>query len=70
MALQQGAKLLLNTDSHDGSDLLTATLAHAIVRGTGLDENASRRVLVENPSELIARLTMGHRTETTLPTVT
>lgn len=54
-----GAKLLLGSDAHDTGDLLTTTLAHAIARGAGLDEDETNEVLSANPRLLLAKLKIG-----------
>ena len=56
MAKQAGAELLLGSDAHGEEDLLTPSLAEAIIRGTGLDEAACHRVLTVNPQKLVKRL--------------
>ena len=56
LAQHTGAKLLLNSDAHSEQDLLTTSLADAIVHGTGLDNTALRQVLSINPQNLIENL--------------
>ena len=56
LAQQAGAKLLLNSDAHSEQDLLTASLADAIIHGTGLDDAACHQVLNVNPQALIKDL--------------
>lgn len=51
-----GAKLLLNSDAHDESDLLTVELARRIARGAGLDEKESDEILTNNVQALMSRL--------------
>jgi putative hydrolase len=51
-----GAKLLLNSDAHDESDLLTLDLARRIARGAGLDEKESDEILINNVQALLTRL--------------
>jgi putative hydrolase len=51
-----GAKLLLNSDAHDESDLLTVELARRIARGAGLDEKESDEILINNVQALLTRL--------------
>ena len=57
LAQQVGAKLLLDSDAHDEQDLLTPSLAEAIIHGTGLDDTACHQVLNLNPQALIKKLT-------------
>ena len=56
LAHQVGAKLLLNSDAHNEQDLLTPSLADAIIHGTGLDDTACQQILTENPQALIKGL--------------
>jgi len=56
LAQQVGARLLLNTDAHGEHDLLTTSLADAIVHGAGLDDKACHEVLNINPQALINNL--------------
>ncbi|OGO05754.1 MAG: PHP domain-containing protein [Chloroflexi bacterium RBG_13_54_9] len=56
LARLAGAKLLLNTDAHDGRDLLTPALARAIAQGAGLEEKEIEEVLIGNPHTLLRRL--------------
>ena len=56
LARQVGAKLLLNSDAHDESDLLTNTSLDAIIHGAGLDDAACRQILGTNPQALMKRL--------------
>ena len=56
LARQVGAKLLLNSDAHDEQDLLTPSLADAVVHGAGLDDSGCHQVLTLNPEELIRNL--------------
>lgn len=51
-----GAKLLLNTDTHDPRDLLTPALAKAIAQGAGLEDEEIEEVLVNNPHTLLQKL--------------
>ncbi len=56
LAQQTGAKLLLNSDTHNEQDLLTPSLAEAIMHGTGLDDATCHRILHLNPQTLIRNL--------------
>ncbi|HEX58946.1 MAG TPA: histidinol phosphate phosphatase domain-containing protein [Methanomicrobia archaeon] len=53
---EAGAKLLLNTDAHAPGDLINDELAAKIVRGAGLGERDTVKVLRENPKVLIKRI--------------
>jgi histidinol phosphatase-like PHP family hydrolase len=54
-----GVKFLVDSDGHAPADLLTRELAWKVARGAGLDELAARKVLVENPREMLLKLTGG-----------
>ena len=56
LARLAGAKLLLNSDAHDESDLLTPDLARKIAQGAGLKEEEIDEVLVTNARALLKRL--------------
>ena len=56
LAQQAGAKLLLNSDAHSEQDLLTPSLADAIIHGAGLDDTACHQLLTINPQALIKSL--------------
>jgi histidinol phosphatase-like PHP family hydrolase len=56
LAQQVGAKLLLGSDAHSEHDLLTPSLAEAIVHGAGLDDPACYQILIKNPQALIKGL--------------
>jgi len=56
LAQKAGAQLLLNSDTHSESDLLTTSLANAIIKGSGLDAAACHQVRHVNPQPLIQKL--------------
>jgi len=56
IALQAGAKLLVDSDSHTDSDLLTDAFANSLIHGTGLDDAACAEVLTVNPELLVKKL--------------
>ncbi|RLC68544.1 MAG: PHP domain-containing protein [Chloroflexi bacterium] len=56
MARLTGAKLLLNSDAHDETDLLTPHLACQTARGAGLSEEEINEILINNPHTLLRRL--------------
>ncbi|MBT3363138.1 MAG: histidinol phosphate phosphatase domain-containing protein [Chloroflexi bacterium] len=51
-----GAKLILNSDSHTWTDLLTADKAKAVAKGAGLEDIQLDEVLITNPQELLKRI--------------
>lgn len=53
LALETGAKLLINTDAHSPDDLLTFEEAKAIGLGAGLEEDKLDEILIDNPKSLI-----------------
>ena len=59
LAHQVGAKLLLVSDAHSEQDLLTPSLANAIICGSGLDDTARYEVLTTNPLALIKNLPLA-----------
>ncbi len=56
IAKQTGAKLLINSDAHTDSDLLTSQSADAVAQGAGLNEAECHQVLSTNPLLLLRRL--------------
>jgi len=56
VAQQTGAMLLINSDAHTDTDLLTPSTVQAVVSSTGLTEQQCQQVLVENPLLLIQRI--------------
>ena len=56
LAQQAGAKLLLSSDAHSEQDLLTPSLADAIIHGAGLDDTACHQLLTINSQALIKSL--------------
>lgn len=59
VALEAGARLLLDSDAHDPADLLTAELARIIALGSGLSADLLAEVLEENPRRLLHILMAG-----------
>lgn len=55
LAQKTSTKLLLNSDAHDSDDLLTSSMANAIIRGTGLNKELCHQVLNVNPHILIGK---------------
>jgi histidinol phosphatase-like PHP family hydrolase len=56
IAKATGAKLLLNSDAHDETDLLCPDLALAIAQGAGLDKEEIDEMLKINAHSLLERL--------------
>jgi histidinol phosphatase-like PHP family hydrolase len=56
VATAAGAKLIVNSDSHEPSDLLTADFRERVARGAGINEADLGTVLVQNPADLLARV--------------
>jgi len=56
-----GAKLLLNSDAHDETDLLSPHLARAIALGAGLDEEEIDKTLNINAPALLQRIHLADR---------
>jgi histidinol phosphatase-like PHP family hydrolase len=57
MAKQFGAKLLVNTDTHSETDLITQEEAYLLACNAGLKEDAALQVVRDNPAELLERIT-------------
>lgn len=55
LAMEMGARLVLNTDTHEPSDLVTIEYAMAVVRGAGLNEEQIKAVLL-NSEQLAERI--------------
>ncbi len=51
-----GAKLLVNSDGHTWTDLLTDERAENVARGAGLDGDLLEEVLVTNPQALLKKI--------------
>jgi histidinol phosphatase-like PHP family hydrolase len=51
-----GAKLIVDSDAHRGEDLLTPERARLVALGAGLEPAEIERALVENPRELVRRV--------------
>jgi len=56
MAKKTGAKLLVNTDSHNETDMITQEQALKVAIDAGLSENEAILVIRDNPKELLARV--------------
>lgn len=56
VARQAGARLLVNSDTHKESDLLTESFAHAVAQGTGLYDEEVKQTLYLNPHHLLDKL--------------
>ncbi len=55
-AIQYGAKMLVNTDSHSPSDFITQEFAYKVALAAGLSEEKAYEVVVKNPLELLNRI--------------
>ncbi len=55
-ALATGCRMLLDSDAHSSSDLLTPELATAILLGSGLEQKEAGEVMTANPALLLKRL--------------
>ena len=61
LAMQAGAKLLVDSDSHTDSDLLTDAFANSLIHGAGLDDAACAEVLTVNPELLVKKVLGRHK---------
>jgi putative hydrolase len=55
-ALKAGAVMLLDSDAHTDSDLLSDDFAQAVLKGAGLDEKQVALILQKNPQILVKKL--------------
>ena len=51
-----GASLVINSDSHDGDDLLTPELARSVAQSAGMNDEEIENALLTNPLALLNRL--------------
>lgn len=56
VAMEVGANLLINTDTHSPNDIITFEKAYKIGIGSGLNEEETMKALVDNPKNLINNL--------------
>lgn len=56
MAIEFGAKLLVNTDTHSEKDLITQEVALSIAEKAGLKKEAAIKTIKNNPLELLKRI--------------
>jgi len=56
LALEVGAKLLVNTDAHSPEDLISQEFAYKVAKASGLEHKAAVKVVKENPEEFIRRV--------------
>ncbi|MFC1998483.1 histidinol phosphate phosphatase domain-containing protein [Chloroflexota bacterium] len=54
-----GAKLIVNSDGHTWTDLLSDEVARNVAKGAGIDDAQIEEVLVTNPQALLARLNIS-----------
>lgn len=55
-ALEVGAKMVVNTDAHSDSDLISEERARQVARGAGLSEDEVKRAVIDNPLEILRRI--------------
>jgi putative hydrolase len=60
LAMQTGAKLLLDSDSHRDSDFLTEDFAFNVLLGAGLDEDTCNKIMDENTEILVQKILSNH----------
>jgi putative hydrolase len=56
MALETGARMVVNTDTHSPSDLIDAEAALMIARAAGLPEREAQRAVYDTPREMVRRV--------------
>ncbi len=59
-AIEVGADLIINTDSHTPEDLITVDWARIILRSAGIPEDAIEKIF-RNSQKLVKRITDDHR---------
>jgi putative hydrolase len=55
LARKTGAKLLINTDTHEPEHILTIEKAYKVARDAGLTDKEARKALFDNARELVKR---------------
>jgi histidinol phosphatase-like PHP family hydrolase len=56
MALAAGAKMVVDSDAHKDTEILTEAFAGAVALGAGLDESTVRLILTVNPEMLVKKI--------------
>lgn len=56
LCVEVGAPMILNSDAHGASDMLTEERAFAVARAAGLSEILARKMLFETPQTLLQRI--------------
>jgi putative hydrolase len=56
VAKEAGVKLVVNTDTHHPSDLITQEMAYRVASGAGLEDDQVEAAVVLNPEDLLARV--------------
>jgi putative hydrolase len=56
IALKAGVKLVIDSDAHTDSDLLSESFALSVLQGAGMDEAACKAALTTNPEMLVKKL--------------
>ncbi|MDP2841018.1 MAG: histidinol phosphate phosphatase domain-containing protein, partial [Candidatus Methanoperedens sp.] len=56
VAQEAGASLIVNTDTHAPSDLITDEMAFKVAIGAGLDEKSARKATLSQPLSLIKNI--------------
>ena len=56
LAMEHGARMVVNTDAHSPDDLLTEEFARIVALGAGIPESEMETVLVQNPLRLLSKI--------------
>jgi putative hydrolase len=56
MALAAGATMLVDSDAHKDTEILTDAFAGAVAQGAGLEDSAIRQILTVNPETLVKKI--------------
>lgn len=60
MAVQAGARMVLDSDAHEPSDLMTRAFAMKVALGAGLDEEDAYALLETGPRDLLAKVGVAY----------
>jgi len=55
MAVEAGTRMIVNSDAHTGTDLITFEFSQAVAKGAGLDDDEVYRVTEVYPVELVEK---------------
>jgi histidinol phosphatase-like PHP family hydrolase len=59
LAQKAGVRLVVNSDAHKDTEILTTAFAAAVAQGAGLDAEACHQALFVNPEDLVKKIVEG-----------